>query len=202
MLLLEKQRARRLGQLDITLRFRERWQQIKDYINDILALGPVIDENERRYQVVVERSLGGEAGVAARQGIARSTEQRAVWMDVSDKIRRYLPDWMSAAQSENVQVSNLGALPLIILGVASMAALAYVAVRGLGLLKEVSTERRLLEDLEKGLLSTQQAVALFPKQSALFNFALGSSPLVIGAGLILALFFFGVPEPPSRRRAR
>lgn len=162
---------------DVKAKFIRYWTSLKGKIKEILALGPTIKENERRYKTILSKSKSKDVKAKAQDGIKRSQEQYTLWEKVKGKINKYLPSWQKA-ETESETVSGLGVIP-IILGAVALAALAYVATYGLRLLKDASTERRIIADLEKGLITTAQAKELMPKPASLISLGGGASSLLL-----------------------
>ena len=78
-------------------------------------------------------------------------------IDVKNKINTYLPDWLASSK----QNTGLGAVWIpIALGVGGLAALSYVAYHGLQLIKDYQTEERIIQGVEKELLTIEQAQKL------------------------------------------
>lgn len=78
-------------------------------------------------------------------------------IDVKNKINTYLPDWLASER----QTTGLGAVWIpIAIGISGLAALAYVAYHGLQLIKDYQTEERIIQGVEKDLLTIEQAQKL------------------------------------------
>lgn len=78
-------------------------------------------------------------------------------IEVKNKIETYLPDWSVLAN----QQAGLGAFWIpVSLGMGALAAIAYVSYHGLQLLKDYQTQERIIQGVEKELLSIEQAQKL------------------------------------------
>lgn len=80
-------------------------------------------------------------------------------MEVKTKIDTYMPDWM--ASSSQPRTSGLSAywIPITI-GIGGLAAIAYVASNGLQLIKDYQIQERIIQGVEKDVLSVEQAQKL------------------------------------------
>ena len=78
-------------------------------------------------------------------------------IDVKNKIDKWLPTWTKKYEGEKSSPPQLGFLQYVIIGTVAMAALAFVAVKGLSLLKEYELEKRTIESVEAGRISLEQA---------------------------------------------
>lgn len=185
----------------ITQKFWNMWNDVKSKLKSILGMDTKINENQRRYMALYNnKKLTSEQMVKVKEGLARGDSHRSLWRQVKDKIEAHLPSWMktekeSSAQLQSAHASTLqglGWIPVVI-GVASITALAFVASKGLSLLKEVHTESRIISDLEQGLITTSQASQLSrsfkPVSSSLISVG-GSTSILLLAVAAGAAFLF------------
>ncbi len=104
---------------------------------------------------------------------------------VAAKIKTWLPKFQ-AAEAEAGSLSGLGVAPILILGVMGMAALAYIAVKGAGLLKDYALQRQIVDGAKAKLYSMGEAQALIKA---------GTTPTfaeTAGAGVATALAPIGL----------
>jgi len=144
--------------------FETYWNELKAYIQELLGLPVAIQK--RRFELAKIAGLAYQKGKTTEMQAAVDSLKRINAMaepahTISQKIRAYLPDWLAAEkQSSSQPMSGLGFIPLIAMGVAAAAALAYVAVQGLSLLKEYKSESVIIEDLKAKTLTIEEAKAL------------------------------------------
>lgn len=133
--------------------------------------------------------------VQLRKSLAKLIGMKSEANTVATKIARYLPDWRSAAG----ETTGLGLIP-IILGVASAGALAFVAVKGLELLKTYKQESGIIDSLKSKTLTLEEARELIkvskpgPMIEAGFGFGVGMTLVPIALGGLALFWFFGKPK--------
>jgi hypothetical protein len=195
---------------DLKAKFTRYWNNLKNYINELRNLGSVIDKQRERWNYIFAYANNDSDTKEAKAGLQRNAIQKSTWQSIKDKIETYLPEWLAAdakAQQDPASLSGLGFLPILI-GVAALAALAYVATYGLQLLKDTKTEENVLKSLESRLISTHQAevvLGVTKKQPtvstpSLFNVSLGNdtSYLIIGV-LAFGAYLYFRPKFGTRR---
>ena len=189
----------------ITQKFWNLWNNVKSKLQTIIGMDTLIDQNQRRYMTLLNsKNLTADQQIKIKQGLARGDEHRSIWRTVKDKISEYLPSWMQSekessgggsgslfsSSSTHPVISGLGWVPIAI-SVASITALAFVAAKGLSLLKDVHTESRIISDLEQGLITTSQASTLSksfrPTPASLVTVGGSTSILLaaLGAGALI-----------------
>lgn len=144
--------------------FETYWNELKAYINELLGLPVAIEK--RRYELAKIAGLAYQKGKMAEMQIAIDSLKRINTMaepamTIAVRIRKYLPTWLSVEKQAAAQpMSGLGFIPLLVMGVSAAAALAYVSVQGLALLKEYKSESVIIEDLKAKTLTIEEAKAL------------------------------------------
>lgn len=141
------------------------WDQVKQFMSDLVALPSNIQQSRT--------DLAQIMGVAYQKGDTDTYQQAVDSLNrlnamvdtansVAQKINDYAPQWMQAEQqqAQSSGMSGLGFIPLLVLGVAAAAALAYVAVQGLSLLKQYESENNLIADLKAKSITLEQAKTL------------------------------------------
>lgn len=174
--------------------FTSYWNAVKGKVQQLLDLPGLIEQ--RKGQLIVIMAQAQQAGDSttynqANASFQRLTAMKATATDIVNKINSYLPTWTEAEQA---QVGGFGFLP-IVLGVAAIGALAYVAVQGLALLKSYEQESKIIDGIPQKKYSVQEAQGLIKatQPPATFQLALGTGLTVLP---ILALaagawWFFG-----------
>lgn len=128
------------------------------------------------------------------------------WIEVKNKYDQYIGKWIGASQQESL--SGLGIAPaLIILGVAGVAAAAYVAKNIVSVIADVKILSDLTERVEKGSMTPEQAAETYKKirQTTPGTFEIvaekigagigtGLTVAIVGAISVVGLMYF------SRRR--
>lgn len=186
--------------------FEKYWAELKAYIQELLGLPVAIQK--RRYELAKIAGLAYQKGKmtemqTAVDSLKRINAMADPAMNIAVKIRKYLPDWLSAEkQSASQPMSGLGFIPLLVMGVAAAGALAYVAVQGLSLLKEYKAESVIIEDLKAKTLTIDEAKALIKATKPVGamtavaeqfggSIAYALIPVIIGGG-VLAAWKFGL----------
>lgn len=83
-----------------------------------------------------------------------------LWIEVKNKYDQYIGKWIGASQQESL--SGLGIAPaLIILGVAGVAAAAYVAKHMIDVIADSRKLTELTDKVEAGTLPAEQAVKIY-----------------------------------------
>src|SRR3989304_7404455 len=142
------------------------WGKIKNKIDDLRNLPYSILK-----QIAAVKSLQEKTKVAgtvkdwptynfAYDSLKRLNAMLAPAIDVKNKIDKWLPTWMKKVEGERKGLSGLGAIPLIIIGVAAMGALAIVAIKGIALLKEYLIEKKAIDAVATGAISLEKAKEL------------------------------------------
>lgn len=178
-----------------SLSFWSYWDRIKSKIAELRALPGKLRMLKLEIGPLSARAarLGEPGLVGALTATGQRLDSITVEADkVQDKINRYLPEWQSAAGKGE----GLGALP-VVLGVAALGAAAYVATKGLSLLKNYAQEKAILDDAKRKVISLEQAKGLISavKETGrpLVAAQLGLGSLLIPIALIGgALVFFGM----------
>lgn len=178
------------------------WNQIKDSLKDLLNLPVMIQK--RRYELAKIAGLAYQKGKMAEMQAAIDSLKRINAMadpahTISQKIRSYLPKW-TAANEETAPMSGLGFWLAATMGVAAVAALAYVATYGLALLSEYKSESVIIEDLKAKTLTIEEAKALIKATKSVGamtalteqfggNLAYTLIPVLLAGGAVLAWKF-------------
>lgn len=138
------------------------WDSIKGALTTLRNLPSKITSLMTKSTILKARALkAGAKDLADKASESGSTlaSMLNVAMEVKNKIDTYLPDWM--ASSSQPRTSGLSAywIPITI-GIGGLAAIAYVASNGLQLIKDYNYQVRIIEGVEKDVLSKEQAMAL------------------------------------------
>lgn len=158
--------------------FATYWAKVKGYVNELLAL-------PARIRGLRQEALGAKilADAKGATSIARTLSTSSTSLSgmlataeaVVAKIRTWLPHWQR--QESSTSLSGLGILPVLIIAPLAVAALAYVATNGLGLLKDYAIQTKVVAEaitgLKSGAYTVDQAAGLIkgsappPPKSAL-----------------------------------
>lgn len=172
--------------------FSSYWNAIKNKIADLQALGPVISVHQQKLGVARYNLLQrGRADLASLldDEIKKVQDDLDKWWRVKGYIDKYLPEWAKADQPSGGVVNNLSVLP-VVLGVASIAALAYCVNVGMALLQDYALKRSLTTDvIEKKITSGQAADILsVPRESSVVAETIQKTVEAVGSGI-----GFGIP---------
>lgn len=172
--------------------FSSYWNAIKNKIAELQALGPVISVHQQKLGVARYNLLQrGRADLASLldDEIKKVQDDLDKWWRVKGYIDKYLPEWAKADQPSGGVVNNLSVLP-VVLGVASIAALAYCVNVGMALLQDYALKRSLTTDvIEKKITSGQAADILsVPRESSAVAETIQKTVEAVGSGI-----GFGIP---------
>ncbi len=172
--------------------FNSYWSVLKNKINELRALGPVISTHQQKLGVARHNLIRqGRPEVAALldDEIRKVQDDLDKWWRVKGYIDKYLPEWVKADQPSAAVVNNLSVLP-VVMGVAAIAALAYCVNVGMALLQDYTLKRSLTTDvIEKKLTSGQAAEILsVPKESSIVSETISRTVEAVGSGI-----GFGIP---------
>lgn len=188
------------------------WEEAKNYYDviknrwpEFLAVRPTLDNLVVRLSVVrmnAERA-GNKKKVDyiddLRIKVKNLTE---LWIAVKDKYDQYIGKWIGASQQESL--SGLGIAPvLIILGVAGVAAAAYVAKHMIDVIADSRKLTELTERVEAGTLPAEQAVKIYKEtrqttpgiletvaEKVGGSVGTGLGVAVVGAAAVVGLMYF------------
>ena len=190
-----------------TSSFWNYWNDVKNKISQIYAVGGKLASLQSKAAELkgradlVDSKLADEASKQSQSIF--SLQER--WEAVRKMIDQYLPTWKKAEAegtadhplSTDYQVKGLGAIPLILVGGAALAALAYVATSGATLLKDYEFQKAVLSSLERRLITTEQAKGLIKSSTQVPTFGtemganigkyIGLAALGIGAVYLLPI---------------
>ena len=154
-----------------TSTFWNYWNSVKSQISQIYSIGgKLITLNTKLADIRIRASKVDPNLVneASRQSPAIMALQER-WEAARKMIDQYLPTWKKAEAdagtadhplSVDYTVQGVGAIPLILIGGAALAALAYVATSGASLIKDYEFQKAVLTSLERRLITTEQAQGL------------------------------------------
>lgn len=137
------------------------WNAIKNQIGDMQTVGlKIVGEATRLGTAVQNLKARGRQDLIdiLQPKIQQINDDLAKYWKVKGYLDKYLPEWMKAAQSGSVS-TNLSALP-IVLGVASIAALAYVVTQGMALIQKYQTSKSIINMVGAGTLTAEQGKTL------------------------------------------
>lgn len=186
------------------------WEEAKSYYDAIknrwpefLAVRPALDNLVVRLSVA--RMNADKAGDTKkvddidnlRIKVKNLTE---LWIAVKDKYDQYIGKWIGASQQE--KLSGLGFV-MIVIGVAAVAAAAYVATNMISVIADSKKLTELTDKVEAGTLSADQAIKIYKETrqttpSTMETIAekigggvgTGLTVAIVGAGAVVGLMYF------------
>lgn len=200
-----------------TYSFWNYWNTVKDSIYKIYALGGKYSTLQSRAADLRARAKSVDATLETQiaQQSSVIANSQSIWDSVRSMIDQYLSYWQSADASsttidhpistyEGGTVQGLGLIPLLIIGGAGLAAIAYVATTGMQLLSDYETQKGILDALEKKLITTEQAVSLTKAGTARTTFGTelgGQMGKYVGLGIIALGAIYLLPMLLKSKRA-
>lgn len=188
-----------------TYSFWNYWSTVKGYINQIYAVGSKFANLQSRSLQL--RIRAKKVDPTLERQLANSSaailNYQSTWDSVRQMIDKYLSSWQKAEVESTVShpitsygggtVNGLGLIPLLVIGGAGLAAIAYVATTGMQLLKDYESSKNILDSLEKKLITTEQAVSLTTAttQAPTFGTTMGTQIgkyVGIGAAALAAIY--------------
>ncbi len=168
--------------------FARYWTWIKARLSELLALPAKI--RGLRQEALGAKIVADARGLTSMSSTLSTSSSTLSGMiatadAVAAKIKTWLPKFR-AAEAEAGSLSGLGIAPILILGVMGMAALAYIAVKGAGLLKDYALQKQVIDGVKGKLYSIGEGQALI-KAGATPTFA-----ETAGAGVATALAPIGL----------
>jgi hypothetical protein len=193
------------GVLDI-FGMRSYWNALKQKINDLQNLGPVISVHQQKLGVAYTDFMNSgrkDLADALHDEIAKTQDDLDKWWKVKGYIDSYLPEWMKLDEGEPTAPtsgvsgrSDEGLGQLILAGMA-LTALAYCVNVGLALLQDYAFKSQLTTAVIEQKMTSGQAAEILsvPKQEGVLekvveNVGVGAAigiptVLLVGGGLYL-----------------
>ncbi len=173
--------------IEDTSSFWRYWESVKGIISTLQALPGKIVALMTKSTLLKARTQRAKATDLTAQlsesGVSLASMLNLA-VDVKNKINTYLPDWLSA--SNQPTSTNIGAFWIpVAIGVGGLAALAYVAYHGLQLIKDYQTEERIIQGVEKDLLTIEQAQKLIKETVPTTRITLPTDIITGGLGSTL-----------------
>lgn len=189
--------------------FRASWVSLKGRLGELTGLARNLADLQGRWERArVAADLRRQPGVAAAAaaGRARAAGLLARWRPVDAQLRGWLDTWRRTSEAmADVyfigELTQLGALPLI--PIAAVAAAGVVAATGLALLKEYARERALLADVERQVLTPEQAAALLragappAKPAGAVTAIMENLPTILAVGTGAVVLLWAVARRPA-----
>lgn len=190
--------------------FSSYWRKIQTYLDTLYTHDKkILDIRQKAMDKYRNTVKTNPTQAAVYKAIWDKTfDQMATWSKVKSYIDTYLPSWLNASKTTSTSAAGLGVIPLLVLGAASIAALAYVATYGIQMLKEYEIQSKVLTDVENKIISPAQAATILEKTtptSSTFGSAIGSSMgkpigIIIGLGVLGAVAYFLYPKLSKLRK--
>ena len=178
--------------------FWDYWGILKSRLSEIIYIGPKIAAQKAkiaRLQARAEKTGDDEIINETRLTKAKIDETHNIWINVKTRLDRYLPIWKKiglniqetevaitppgstiTATTTTTTSSGLGILPLAIpawaaasLIAGGLAALAYVTTKGVSTIREYYIQQSILNRLERGVISAEQAKGLLTTSTFFTN---------------------------------
>jgi len=113
--------------------------------------------------------------------LSKWSEMWATYQQIESKVNKYSVKWLGIAKSEPGDEGKLGIIPFILpawalgsLIAGGLAALTFVVVKGMDLIKQVQFERAVLDKVSRKIITSGQAGDLIRAvQTPLFDFDFG-----------------------------
>jgi hypothetical protein len=172
------------GQLD-GVSFSYYWNAIKDHIQDLYNLGYKISLYQQRmstnYSTLMAKGKTNEAEVM-KQEVLKAQDDLQKWWKVKALMDKWLPKFMQASQQSvaEQQSTTLGILPLVILGVAGIAALTTSVTVGMALHQDYKFKMGLTQQVADGKITPEQEATIL---SSTGGGILGKFSLGLGIGI-------------------
>jgi hypothetical protein len=174
--------------------FSSYWNSIKNRIQELYGLGLKISTYQQKIAVAQQNLLKrGEVQFAAALGdeLLKIQDDLDKWWKVKGYLDAWVPTFMKAEQESGQPTGQgLGALPLIILGVAGIVALSAIVNTGLALLQDYEFKSQLTQAVIDQKISTGQMADILsiPKDEGVFEKTVEKVVGTVGIGL-----GFGIP---------
>lgn len=177
---------------------KQQWNTIKYRINDLQNLGAQISAQQQKlgivYSNLLKKGMNSQAVLIKQEG-DKTNEDMANWWKIKGYLDTYLPEFMKLDQGQVVgpsAVSGLGILPMV-LGVAAIAALAYIATTGMALLQDYAFKSKLTAAVIEGKMTSGQEAEVLsvPSEKGVLQEVVGKVGLGVGIGLPTILLVGG-----------
>ncbi len=176
--------------------FWNAWPWIKKRITTLRNLPAEL--TRKQHVIAVSAAAAGKAGdTKTQQALKASVLRLGIMLTTADKIKATIDEWLPKWQQVEAKESGtaLSGWTLIVLGVAGIAAAAWVAYAGAGLLSEYANEKRIVADVEAGRLTITQAQTLIKagqKPTTAEAFAGGLAGAAVPIAIVLGLAALGM----------
>lgn len=171
--------------------FNSYWSVLKNKINELRALGPVISIHQQKLGVAksILMARNDRNKYALDDEIKKVQDDLDKWWRVKGYIDKYLPEWVKADQPGAAVVNSLSVLP-VVMGVAAIAALAYCVNVGMALLQDYALKQSLTADVIAQKITSGQAAEILsvPRPSSAIEETIQRTVESVGAGI-----GFGIP---------
>lgn len=172
--------------------FFDSWNTIKSYISDILAVGPSINESRAQWNDLRLRAIAAGDKDTLINVITPNLLALNDMSTTYNSVKSYIDKWWSSwveAETPSSGFGSLGFIPILVFGVAGIAAAAYVATNGMELLKNYEIQKQVLSDVENKIITAEQAKGIISSanvptsSSALMTSLGGSIGTYVGIGI-------------------
>jgi len=170
--------------------FWDYWERLKTGLNDLINAGAELIGLQNKYEDLLSRAQALEREDLSEQiegRLLQVTNDYSVWEEIKAKIDQWLPNWMrigGIASSETSSESRMAEAPasgvtsekplrafsgfgfilpawaIAMLIAGGLAAIVFVVTEGMKLLKRLSLEKTLIADIERGVLTAEQAAQI------------------------------------------
>jgi len=177
--------------------FSSYWNSLKGKIAELQGLGLKISTYQQRIAVAQQTLLkrGDTRGAAALgDELLKIQDDLDKWWKVKQKLDTWVPTFMKAEQESGQPTGQgLGALPILVLGVAGIAALSYIVNTGLALLQDYAFKSQLTQAvIDKKLASGEMRdIISVPKEEGIFEKTIEKVGVGLGFGIPTALLVGG-----------
>jgi len=160
--------------------FWDYWNKFKSMWSNLLNAGAELIGLQTKYEDLLERAQKvGDEDLSGKIGerLLQVTDDYSLWQEIKAKIDLWVPNWLkiekestgveSAASSEEHYFwGGFGILPALpawaiaMLIAGGLTALVFIVNEGMKLLKRLYAERAIIADIERGVLTAEEAAKL------------------------------------------
>lgn len=179
--------------------FWQYWEIVRTRLGDILDLGPRIKEQWERAKSLRAKASASEQAELDEK-IYQWSRMYVTWEQAQEYINEWRDRWQKIEESvrELVPEGFLSVLPIILpawalatLAAGGLAALTFVATQGLSLIKQYQFEKSVLDQIERRIVSPEQAAKIIEsgKPAGTTIFGTGGAAAVLGIIAAVGLWF-------------
>lgn len=165
--------------------FSTSWNTIKRYARSFVNIQGDLEDKISETTKLVKIAMNAKdekTVIALRRQRAKLFRMRPDAKEVSTKTKKYMPIWRKTMEGG----SGLGIIIAATLGLAGIAAAAFVSIKGMQLLKDFKRESLIIDSLKKKTLTIAEAKGLI-KSSSVFDMPSLPMPKIAAMGMMTML---------------